>query len=200
MAAGHLRHISSDLADFTAIKSEYDELKWKVLSLEKEKYKFKECYDLLDGEKAFMEDHVHEKLDIEGSKRKVQVEYMAWLLNKVVVSVVDQIDENHEFSLGVRRMKAACMAADVEGGKQVMQEQVSIEKFNPRELRIIVENIQVMHASMKAFMETRFAYYLRLGVLHMEGIRRLCIDSDTEDNQPKGSSSKFRPSSSPLGK
>lgn len=53
-----LRNIRSDLEDFTVIKSEHDELRWRVLILEKEKRKFKERYNLLDGEKAYLEEYV----------------------------------------------------------------------------------------------------------------------------------------------
>ncbi|CAH1427946.1 unnamed protein product [Lactuca virosa] len=78
-------------------------------------------------------------------------------------------------------MKVACMDASVEGGKHV-----------------VWDYTQVMHASVKTFMETDFSSYLHLGELDIEGLRRLCIDSEVEDNQPKGSSSKGGSSSSPV--
>lgn len=70
---GRLCHISSDLADFTIIKSELNELRWRVLSLEKEKRKFEESYDFLDGEKAYVEEHVV-SLDIKVERLSQQVE------------------------------------------------------------------------------------------------------------------------------
>lgn len=57
----------------------------------------------------------------------------------VIVRLVDRVIESFEFSLGVWRMKAACMAAGVEGGKQVMREQVAIRKFNHGEPSAVVE-------------------------------------------------------------
>lgn len=46
-----------------------------------------------------------------------------------------------------------------------------------------------MHATVKAFMETDFTSYLRLGELDMEGLRQLCDDSDAEDSQVEDGSS-----------
>ncbi|CAH1438631.1 unnamed protein product [Lactuca virosa] len=65
-------------------------------------------------------------------------------------------------------MKAICVVAGVEGIKQVVKEQVPIGKINHGEPSSVVEQTQVMHASVKAFMETDFDSYLRLGELDLE--------------------------------
>lgn len=57
-AAERLRNIRLDLEDFTVIKYEHDELRWRILILEKEKRKFEERYNLMDGEKAYVEEYV----------------------------------------------------------------------------------------------------------------------------------------------
>lgn len=57
------------------------------------------------------------QLDVEELKRKVLEEDMDWLLQKCIVRIVDRVVESVEFSLRVRWMKAAFMAADMEGGK-----------------------------------------------------------------------------------
>lgn len=49
--------------------------------------------------------------------RNILEEDMAWLLQKRVMCMVDQVIESPEFSLGIRQMKVACMATVVEGGK-----------------------------------------------------------------------------------
>ncbi|CAI9301881.1 unnamed protein product [Lactuca saligna] len=113
--------------------------------------------------------------------------------------MVDWVVEIPEFSLGVRQMKAVCIDTGVEGGKQVIWEQVATGKFTPGVPGVVVEHTQMMHASVNAFMETYFTSYFHLGEIDMEGLRRLCNDYDAEDNLPKGSSSKVEPSSNPLG-
>ncbi|CAI9270175.1 unnamed protein product [Lactuca saligna] len=51
------------------------------------------------------------------------------------------------------------------------------------------EHVQAMHATAKAFMETCFSSYLRLGDLDMACLRQLFDNSDTEDSRAKGGSS-----------
>ncbi|CAH1445154.1 unnamed protein product [Lactuca virosa] len=97
-------------------------------------------------------------------------------------------------------MKVVYMDASVEGGKQVVREKVATGKFILGEPSALVEHTQAMHASLKTFVNTDFSSYLRLSELDMEGINRLCSDSDAEDNQPEFSSYKVRPSSNPLSK
>ncbi|CAH1417002.1 unnamed protein product [Lactuca virosa] len=92
--------------------------------------------------------------------------------------MVDRVTKSPKFSLGVRRMKAACMAAGMEGGKHAVREQATVGKFNPEEASAVVEQTQAMHASVKSFMETSFALYLHLGELDLAGLRQLCYDPD----------------------
>lgn len=53
--------------------------------------------------------------------------------------MVHRFIESPEFSLGVWRMKAECMVASVEGGKQEVREQLATKKFNPDEASEIME-------------------------------------------------------------
>ena len=53
--------------------------------------------------------------------------------------MVDWVIESIEFSLGVRQMKVACVVVGMEGGKQVVREQVATKKIDPRELSVVVE-------------------------------------------------------------
>lgn len=61
-AARRLRQVNSDLTELASARSEWDEIKTKVLGLEDEKRKFEVRYDLLDGEKASVEEQMT-KLD-----------------------------------------------------------------------------------------------------------------------------------------
>lgn len=158
------------------------------MSLEEEKRTSEECDNLLDGEKASLEERmatldgsverfsqrievlVDEKtmledqvedvsrlLEGEGMRRKVVQDDLKWLLQKGVVRVVDRVVESTEFSLGVRRMKVASMATEVEGGKQVIREEISIGKFMPGEPSTLLEHTLALHAEVKSFLETDFA-------------------------------------------
>lgn len=53
-------------------------------------------------------------------KRKALEEDLALVLQKGVVHVADRVVESDKFDLGVRRVKATCMAADVESGKEIV--------------------------------------------------------------------------------
>ena len=64
-------------------------------------------------------------------------------------------------------------------------------------LNVTVEHAQAMHATVKSFMETDFASYLRLGDLDIAGLHQLCDDPDTEEGQPEGGSSHTGTSSTP---
>ncbi|CAH1432861.1 unnamed protein product [Lactuca virosa] len=96
-------------------------------------------------------------------------------------------------------MKAACVTAGVEGGKQVVKEQVASGKFDPQEPSTVVEMTQDMHASVKSLMEKNFASLLYLGELGLEGLRQLCRDPDIEENPPEGDTLKVGSSSTTLG-
>ncbi|CAI9259171.1 unnamed protein product [Lactuca saligna] len=68
-------------------------------------------------------------------------------------------------------------------------EHVVAGKFVLGEAVATTEHIQAMNTVVKAFMETDFASYLRLGELDMAGLRQLCDDSNAEDSQVEGGSS-----------
>lgn len=56
--ASRLRQSDSSFGELALIKVERDELKVRLLELEGEKWSFEECFDLLAGEKASLEDKV----------------------------------------------------------------------------------------------------------------------------------------------
>lgn len=60
---------------------------------------------------------VSRKLEEEGMRMKVVEDDLKWLLQKGIIRVVNKVVESSEFSLGVRRVKAACMAIGVESSK-----------------------------------------------------------------------------------
>ncbi|CAI9274516.1 unnamed protein product [Lactuca saligna] len=118
-------------------------------------------------------------------------EDMVWLLKKGIVCVVEKVFESAKFSLGVRHMKAACTDAKVEGGKQVIREQIATIKFIPGKLIALLEYTQAMHAKVKSFLEINFASYLRLGELDIKDLRQQCNDPDVEEEFPEGSTFGF---------
>lgn len=63
-----------------------------------------------------------EQLAIEELERRILEVEMAWILKKGIVRVMDRVIESTEFTLGVRKMKASCVVASVEGGKQAVRE------------------------------------------------------------------------------
>ena len=58
---------------------------------------------------------------------------LSWLLKRGIVQIVDKLIKSSEFRLRIKQMKVAYMATGVEGGKQVIREQVAIGKFIPGE-------------------------------------------------------------------
>ncbi|CAI9291660.1 unnamed protein product [Lactuca saligna] len=126
---GRLRYMGVDLAKVAAVKSERDELAEKVWLLEEERHKIDERYLVLSGEKTVVE---AQAVTLDGETRLVQV--------------VDRVVKSSKFVLGIRRVKAACMAAGVEMGKQV------------------------------GFFETDFMSYLRLGELGLVDLHQLCSE------------------------
>lgn len=155
-ASGRLCYLDTDLAELVVVKTECDELREKVRILKDEKYKFKERYVALVGEKSVAEDQVasldreverlsqrvqdpatekealevcvrkkSEKLVVKALMRRALEEYLSWILQEGVVRVVDRVTESEEFSLGVRRLKAACVATVIE----VDEKAVSCQKI-----------------------------------------------------------------------
>ncbi|CAH1430125.1 unnamed protein product [Lactuca virosa] len=94
-----------------------------------------------------------------------------------MVRVVDWVIESEEYSLGVRRLNAACVATGIEGGKQAVRKQLAVENFDPVDPSAAKQSAQVMHAAIKVFLETDFASYLRLDELDLAGLCQLCLDS-----------------------
>lgn len=137
-----------------------------VTSLDREVECLSRQVETLEVEKEMLEGQVKQQakqLVTEGSRRKILEENMAWLHKQGFVRVVGQVIESPKFLSGVRQMKATCMVAGVEGGKKVVREQVATRKFSPEEENDLLKQTQVVHASVKAFMETDFASYLHLG-------------------------------------
>lgn len=71
------------------------------------------------------------QLAAEKFMRKTMEGDMVWLLCDGIVRVVNQVIESPEFSTGIRRMKAVCVATSVEGCRQAVKEQVASGKFDP---------------------------------------------------------------------
>lgn len=63
------------------------------------------------------------------SRRQIVKGDVVWLLWEGIVWVVDRVIESIKFSIRVRDMKAVCVAAGLEGGRQAMKEQVASRKL-----------------------------------------------------------------------
>lgn len=68
------------------------------------------------------------------SAKRALEEDLAWILQEGVGWVVTRVIEREEFSLWVRRLKAECMAASIESGKQVVRKYLATRNFNLMEL------------------------------------------------------------------
>lgn len=164
--------------------------------------RFSKRIETLVEEKKALETQVEigrGQLEAKEMRRKALVEDVAWLLHNGIFHVLDKVVESVEFPLGVRRMKVACMAAGVEGRKQVIMEHISTKKFVSGESSALLEHTQAMHAGVKSFLETYYSSYLHLGELDMKGLRHLCSNPDVEERHPKGSNFGFGPSSTCTG-
>ncbi|CAI9303863.1 unnamed protein product [Lactuca saligna] len=131
--------------------------------------------EALAGEKEALQVKVKkygEHLVAEGLSRKALEEDMARVFQEGIVRVVDR----------------------------VVQDKVATAKFDPGEPSAIMYKTHAMHASVKAFIETKFASYLQMGELYLEGLCQLCSNPDTEENPPEGSSLNDEPSSNLVGK
>ena len=69
---------------------------------------------------------------------------------------MDNWIESSEFTLGINKMKAMCMETRVEGGKQVITEQVTTGKLAPGKLSALLKYSQAMHANVKSLLEVYF--------------------------------------------
>ncbi|CAI9271369.1 unnamed protein product [Lactuca saligna] len=184
-AVGCLCFIGVDWAELAPIKSEYDELAEKIWLLEKERRKFNERYLVLFGEKTVDEAQVA-TLDGEVNRLSQQVQDLAMekttLVERLALRGMDHVVENNEFALGIRGVKAGYVAAGVERGKQTVQVLSSGSGFGPSEPGVIAQPTDAMHAVVRAFAETDFASYLKLGELGLVDLCQLC--SEEEDIVP----------------
>lgn len=98
---------------------------------------------------------------------------LAWIILNGVIRRVERFIESDEFALGIRRLKATCVATGMEGGEQVVREQLVTRNFNLVEPSATSQLTQAMHASMKAFLDKDFASYLCLGELDKAGFHQL---------------------------
>lgn len=71
--------------------------------------------------------------------------------------------------------------------------------FNSTEPSAATQSAQAMHNAIKAFLETYFASYLRLGEIDLAGICQLYLDRTVEELPTMGYSGDVGPSSSPPG-
>lgn len=82
---------------------------------------------------------------------------LSWVLQEGVVRIDDQIIDSEEFSLGVRHLKARCMVAGIESGKQPVWKQLATRKFDPAEQGAAAQSVHAMHATIKAFLEKKIS-------------------------------------------
>lgn len=61
--------------------------------------------------------------------------------------MVDRIVESDKFALGIRRVKASCVAADMESGKEMVWKHVATIKFNSSESSFVAQSSDSIHAS-----------------------------------------------------
>lgn len=80
-----LRQVSLDSTGLAASRAEWDELRKKVLGLEKEKQKFGECYDLMAGEKTSVEEQVE---NLDGSVERFSQRIEALVEEKKVLGIL----------------------------------------------------------------------------------------------------------------
>ncbi|CAH1413299.1 unnamed protein product [Lactuca virosa] len=94
-----------------------------------------------------------------------------------------------EFTLGIRRVKAVCVAVGVERGKQAVLVLSSGSGSGPSESGVVARFTDAMHAAIRAFAETDFASYLRLGELGLANICQLCSENEevVPDDDVEGS-------------
>lgn len=62
--------------------------------------------------------------------------------------MVDRVVECGEFFVSGWYVKAACMAANVESGKEMVRKQVATGKYDPLEQSFVVLSADDMHASV----------------------------------------------------
>lgn len=177
---------------YDILAGEKASLEDKAATLDDSVKRFSLCIEVLVEEKNIFEDRVDradKQFGEEVENRWSAEDDLGWLLQKVIVSVVDKVVECFEFAVGVKQMKKACMDASVENGMQEVREQVIASMFVLGEAVATTEHIQAMYHIVKEFIKTDFASYLCLGDLVMGGLQQLCDDYDAEDIQVECGSS-----------
>lgn len=101
---------------------------------------------------------------------------LAWVLQKGVVCIVDRIIESGDFALVIHLMKATCVAAGVEKGKQTTLTLSSSSGSDSSKPDVVARSTDAMHATIRDFAETDFASYLRLGELGLADHFQLCSE------------------------
>ncbi|CAI9299647.1 unnamed protein product [Lactuca saligna] len=166
-------YIGVDLAELAAVKSEHDKLTENVWLIEEERRNFDECYLVLSSEKTVVE-----------AQAATLVGEVNLLSQQGVVQVVDRAIESSEFALGIRRMKASCVATSVENGKQVARAWSVGNGPGSSDSDVVAQSNDATHDAIRAFSETNFASYLRLGELGLADLFQLCSKED--EHMPDG--------------
>ncbi|CAI9283256.1 unnamed protein product [Lactuca saligna] len=97
-----------------------------------------------------------------------------------MVRVVDRVVENSEFALGIRLVKAACVAAGIERGKKMVRVWSASSIPGSSDPVVVARSVDPMHAVVKAFSEMDSASYLRLGELDLADLHQLCFEEEEE--------------------
>ncbi|CAH1413281.1 unnamed protein product [Lactuca virosa] len=174
----------------------------QVVTLDMEVDRLSQQVQCLEANKGTLEGCLRqqsEHMESEALKRNTLEEDLAWVLQKGVIRVVDRVIESGDFSLGIRRMKSACVVAGMESGKEAVRKQLAIGHFNPSESNDVIQSAHTMRASIKACAQTDFVSYLRLGELDLTSLRQLCCDSNSEGPVLDSGSGGVGPSSLPHG-
>ncbi|CAI9281270.1 unnamed protein product [Lactuca saligna] len=153
--------------------AQIDEITEKVWFLEEEQRKFDELYPMLSGEKTFIEAQVATpdgEFATKVSRRKALEADIAWVLQKGVLPMVYRVVESNEFVIGIHRVKVAPGSSDPD---------------------VVARSVDAMHAAIRAFVETEFMSYLRLGELGLADLCQLCSKEEelVSDNGVEGTAS-----------
>ncbi|CAH1418243.1 unnamed protein product [Lactuca virosa] len=87
--------------------------------------------------------------------------------------------------LGDTPSVVVCVAAGIEKGKQVVRAWLNGSSPGSSDPDAAAQSVGAMHAAIKAFGETYFASYLRLGELDLDNLRQMC--SEEEEHVSDGS-------------
>lgn len=119
------------------LEDEKRKVEERYVLLAGEKFDVEDQVTILDGEverlsmqvrdlaakKEALEAHIRqqsEQLAFEASTRRALKGDLAWIMQEGVIRVVNRLSGREEFSFGVRSLKATCVAAGIESGKQAV--------------------------------------------------------------------------------